>query len=259
MGGSEAVAVIGLGEIGKPLLELVAEKYVSHGIDIDTKVAEKTFDILHICYPYRGDDFVETTVEYVRRFQPRLVIVNSTVAVGTTRRIHAAARASIVNSPVRGKHLRMRQEMLLYTKFIGGIDEASCREAEEHFARIGMKTRILESPEASELAKLTETTYFGLLIAWAQEVERYCNLFGVSYDEVVSIYDEINYLPRVKFFPGVIGGHCVMPNIALLKNGLSSEILDAIESSNELKKGKRLPARSTRVPTLRKKRELGVS
>ena len=37
-----------------------------------------------------------------------------------------------------------------------------------------MKTKLLSSPEATEIAKLTETTYFGLLIAWAQEVERYC-------------------------------------------------------------------------------------
>ena len=44
--------------------------------------------------------------------------------------------------------------------------------AAEHFKRIGIKTKILKSPEASELAKLVEkTTYFGLLIAWAQEVE----------------------------------------------------------------------------------------
>jgi UDP-N-acetyl-D-mannosaminuronate dehydrogenase len=236
MAGRELVAVIGLGEIGKPLFDLIAEKYTTTGIDIDTKVSAESFDILHICYPFHGDDFVTTTVEYIHRFHPSLVVVNSTVAVGTTRKVFEIARVPIVNSPVRGKHANMRRDLLLYAKFIGGIDEDASRAAEQHFSRIGMKTKSLKSPEASELAKLTETTYFGLLITWAQEVERYCQTFGVDYDEVASIYEEINYLPRVKFFPGLIGGHCVMPNIALLKSALNSDVLDAIEGSNELKK-----------------------
>ena len=84
-------------------------------------------------------------------------------------------------------------------------------------------------------AKLTETTYFGVLIAWAQEVERYCKEIGANYDEAVSFYEEIPYLPRVKFFPGVIGGHCVLPNIKILKGKFKSGILDAIEQSNEIK------------------------
>ena len=85
------------------------------------------------------------------------------------------------------------------------------------------------------MAKLTETTYFGVLIAWAQEVERYCDQVGVDYDEVVSIFDEIAYLPQVKFFPGIIGGHCVMPNIGILTKYFDSEILQALQASNRLK------------------------
>jgi UDP-N-acetyl-D-mannosaminuronate dehydrogenase len=98
-----------------------------------------------------------------------------------------------------------------------------------------MKTKLLSSPEATEIAKLTETTYFGLLIAWAQEVERYCKELGANYDEVVSFYDEIKFFPPVKYFPGVIGGHCVMPNIAILLQKFPSGLLKAIEQSNELK------------------------
>ncbi len=93
-----------------------------------------------------------------------------------------------------------------YTKFVGALDEPSGQRAVEHFEKVGMKTKLLSSPEATEIAKLTETTYFGLLIAWAQEVERYCMELGTNYDEVVSFYDEIKFFPPVKYFPGVIGG-----------------------------------------------------
>src|SRR5437899_6282893 len=98
-----------------------------------------------------------------------------------------------------------------------------------------MKPKFQTSPEASEIANLRQTTYFGLMIAWAQDVERYCTKRGANYDEVVSFYDEIKFFPPVKYFPGVIGGHCVMPNIAILLQKFPSGLLQAIVQSNTLK------------------------
>jgi UDP-N-acetyl-D-mannosaminuronate dehydrogenase len=140
-----------------------------------------------------------------------------------------------VHSPVRGKHVRMRDELLKYAKFVGAVDPASGKYASAHFESIGMQTRVLAAPEETELAKLTETTYFGLLIAWAQEVERHCDDFGLDYDEVVSFYEEVGFFPAVKYFSGIIGGHCVMPNIEILRQAGHSEILEAIRSSNRKK------------------------
>ena len=174
-------------------------------------------------------------VEYIGRYQPDLTIINSTVAPGTTRRIAEESGMSVVNSPVRGKHARMREEMLHYTKFIGALDPESGARAAHHFESVGMRTKVLGSPEATEIAKLTETTYFGVMIAWAQEVERYCKEVGADYDEVVSFYEEIKFFPPVKYFPGVIGGHCVMPNIDILLQTFPSGLLEAIVRSNELK------------------------
>jgi hypothetical protein len=72
-------------------------------------------------------------------------------------------------------------------------------------------------------------------------VERYADRIGENYDEIASFYDEIGFFPPVKYFPGVIGGHCVMPNIKLLKQLDDSEILRAIESSNDRKIGRDAP------------------
>jgi UDP-N-acetyl-D-mannosaminuronate dehydrogenase len=116
----------------------------------------------------------------------------------------------------------MREELTTYTKYVGGIDDAAATAAAAHFERLGMATRVVSTPEAAELAKLTETTYFGLLIAWAQEVERYCNLTGLDYDEIVSFYDEITFFPPTKYVPRVIGGHCVMSNIDILTRFVDS-------------------------------------
>jgi hypothetical protein len=126
----------------------------------------------------------------------------------------------------------MLDDLRAYTKFVGAMDQAVGERASEHFKSVGLKTKVLSSPEATELAKLTETTYFGLIIAWAQEIERYCDRYGQEYDEVVSFYEEIEFLPPAKYFPGIIGGHCVMPNIEILSRTVPSEILQAIRSSN---------------------------
>lgn len=229
------IIVVGLGEIGEPLLDLISEKYDTVGIDFDPVEVDGECDILHICYPFQIDDFVGTCADYIEKYGPSLTIINSTVAIGTSRLVYDLTGKPVVHSPVRGKHVKMREDLLFYTKFVGGIDEQVSKKAAEHFRSIGLKTKIFSSPEATELAKLTETTYFGHLITWAQEVERYCTKSGLDYDEIVSFYDEIPFFPPVSYFPGVIGGHCVMANVKILKSIFKSDILDAIERSNEMK------------------------
>jgi UDP-N-acetyl-D-mannosaminuronate dehydrogenase len=231
----QEVLVIGLGEIGKPLCELIRDKHRVTGVDLQPIEFDRTCEIMHVCFPFDSGNFVGECARYIRKYRPALTIINSTVAPFTTRRIHKETGSRVVNSPVRGKHWKMKEELLHYTKFIGGTDSESCREAEAHFRSLGMKTRVLDSPEATEIAKLSETTYFGLLIAWAQEVERYCDRLGVDYDEVVSFYDEIHFLPPVKYTPGIIGGHCVQPNIEILRKEFSSDLLEAVRESNRLK------------------------
>jgi UDP-N-acetyl-D-mannosaminuronate dehydrogenase len=232
----EKVLVIGVGEIGRPLLELIREHYETYGLDIRPDESIPHCDIAHICFPYQGDNFIEQTVAYIAKYRPSLTIINSTVAPGTTRRIGEAAHSAVVHSPIRGKHTRMKQELLEYTKFIGASEPSAGERAAAHFTKLGLRTRIVPTPETTELAKLTETTYFGVLIAWAQEVERYCGELGTDYHEVISFYDEIRFFPPVKYFPGVIGGHCVMPNIKILRGCFESSLLEAVEQSNELKR-----------------------
>jgi UDP-N-acetyl-D-mannosaminuronate dehydrogenase len=190
---------------------------------------------MHICIPFQIPDFVAEVARYIERLEPRLTVINSTVSVGTTRAIHERTGARIGHSPVRGKHARMLEELGSYAKFVGALGEGADREIAAHFESLGLRTRVLSSPEATELTKLTETTYFGLLIAWAQELERFCDRLELDYAEIVSFYEEIPFLPPVTYFPGVIGGHCVMPNIEILSELEDSPLLSAIRESNARK------------------------
>jgi len=229
------VVVVGLGEIGKPLFQLISQHQEVVGVDISPVGRIDQVGVMHVCYPFQIADFIGVTARYIEYFRPALTVINSTVSVGTTRAIAERTGTAVVNSPVRGKHVRMLEEIQHYTKFVGALDPAAGEEAASHFESIGMKTKVLSSPEATELAKLTETTYFGLMIAWAQELERYCDQSGQDYEEITSFYDEIKFFPPVKYFPGVIGGHCVMPNIGILSTFKESVVLEAIQASNRMK------------------------
>ena len=232
----QKVVVVGLGEVGKPLFELAARHHQVVGVDLEPpEQLVKSVHVLHICFPFEIRDFIGESARYIELFKPRVTIINSTVGIGTTRAIAERTRTAVVNSPVRGKHVRMLEELQHYTKFVGAIDSAAAQLAKEHFESLGLKTKILSAPEATELAKLTETTFFGLMIAWAQEVERHCDRVDQDYSEVTSFYDEIKFFPPIKYFPGVIGGHCVMPNIEILAKLENSALLHAIRTSNQKK------------------------
>jgi UDP-N-acetyl-D-mannosaminuronate dehydrogenase len=231
---SDVVIVAGLGEVGRPLHRILSRRYNCIGIDVRPVDVEQACSVLHICYPFQIPDFIGTTVTYIAKHEPKLTIINSTVAVGTTRAVQERVDTPVAFSPVRGKHARMERDMLHYRKFVAGVDPQSTQEAIQHLATAGFKVAAFPSPEAGELSKLVETTWLGVLVGWAQEVERMALQSGASYDDINAFLKEIDYLPT-NVFPGHIGGHCVMPNIAILRNRFASAFLDAIVKSNESK------------------------
>jgi UDP-N-acetyl-D-mannosaminuronate dehydrogenase len=228
------VLVIGLGEVGRPLFDILSRRLPTVAIDIDPVEIEAPCCVLHICYPFQIPDFVGTSVNYIKKYRPELAIINSTVAPGTTRRIAEQVDAHVAYSPVRGKHARMEEDMRRYRKFVAGCDEDAEQLALQHFAAAGLITDTFRSPEIAEVSKLLETTYLGLLVAWAQEVERLASHYSGQFEEVNCFLREIDFLPS-HIFPGRIGGHCVMPNIAILRSQCRSQFLDAIVDSNTQK------------------------
>jgi UDP-N-acetyl-D-mannosaminuronate dehydrogenase len=225
-----AVLVVGLGEIGGPLLDILRGAHDAAGRDIE----DHPFDgvqVLHLCFPY-SSDFVPSASRYVSLYEPGVVVVNSTVVPGTTREIQEKTGVPAVYSPVRGKHARMTDELRRYRKFVAGTSAQAVGLVQDHFAAVGITTRRMSSPEALELAKLLETTYFGVLVAWAQEMDRFAGAVDADYWEAIDFFKEIDFFPPVGFQPGYIGGHCVMPNLELLEQVRPSPFIDVMRESN---------------------------
>ncbi len=225
--------VVGLGEVGSALARVLecAAPVLRH--DIERCEFNEPIGVMHLCFPFdSGDRFEQLALSYIERFKPELTIINSTVIPGTTRAIGCRSGYPVAFSPVRGKHVRMAEDLVRYKKFIAAVDPATAARAQEHFRQAGMRTQMVSRPETLELAKLAETTYFGVIIAFAQELNRYAAAAGADYDEAASFFDEVEYLPRMRYFPGVIGGHCVIPNLRLMLRVARSPLLESVLDSN---------------------------
>ena len=225
--------VVGIGEVGGALAEVLDRKEPVLRHDLEHREFTDPVSVMHICIPFKKSaEFVRVALSYIERFKPGLTIINSTVIPGTTRSIASACGLPVAFSPIRGKHARMTHELIQYVKFVAAPDRSIADLAESHFRRAGFTARTMNSVESLELAKLAETTYFGLLIAFAQELNRYAAEVGGNYEEAIEFFEEVEFLPRFRYFPGFIGGHCVVANIGLLGQVAPSNLLDAILESN---------------------------
>ena len=94
-----------------------------------------------------------------------------------------------------------------------------------------VKTQKMSNPRTLELAKIVvDTSYYGWLINYAQLSNMIAIENRVNFDEMWLFSDEIHKFlgNRPKMYPGIIGGHCVIPNLKLMHN----QTLDLIEEIN---------------------------
>lgn len=239
------VGVLGVGEVGSSILSLVKDKHKVLIRDIGRDLmGNSRLDVLHVCIPY-SEKFEEIVIENIKRNNPSLTIIESTVPVKTTENIFKAISKPLVHSPVRGFHVTMVSDLKKFVKFVGSSDKKYSIEAKKYYATLGVNAQIVSSSRETEMGKLLDTTYYALCIAWHQEMERFCRKYDINFDEAVTYFNRTynegyrNSKPNVirpVLIPGFIGGHCLMPNIKLLKGFLKSPFLDLIEKSNEEKR-----------------------
>ncbi|MBT4299459.1 MAG: GDP-mannose dehydrogenase [Nitrosopumilus sp.] len=238
--------ILGMGEVGETLFNLLVDrKFDCIGIDLDNskcknytenKIIENP-QYLHVCLPGELTGFTDIVVNWINKIKNiKVVIIHSTVKPGTTKTIQEKFSMPILFSPVRGVHKRFLNDIKKYTKFISfdgaEIDSKIRIDLEKRFEKIDW----MSTTKTAELAKiLVDTTYYGWLINYAQITKMICEKENIDFDEMWKFADEIheNLGNRPKMFPGIIGGHCVIPNLNLVKY----ENLDVIKKINEMYEG----------------------
>ena len=244
------VLVVGLGEIGLPIYQIIArsQKFELYGIDKsdDKNISDpdkifRPIDYLHICVPCSNQQsFKNIVLDYVCKYEPSVVIVHSTTPPLTTLQIHAEAKRIspyVAHSPVRGMHSNMLYDLATYNKYVGGADQDSGKRARDHLIEAGFKAVILGTSTETELAKIFETSYTATMIATFQEMHRISREFDADFSRIIDIFIDTHKhrLDRPLWYPAPIGGHCLMPNIALLNSSCHSTLFRWVWFSNGLR------------------------
>ena len=238
--------VVGIGEIGKPILKLLSKDNIVVGFDLNSDLMdERKFEryknlktsFLHIAIPATGK-FLNNVLKLCKKFQPECIVIHSTIKPGTTEESQTKLPIPVIYSATRGVHKRMIYDLKRYTKFfVISANAPRGKWASTTYVKMmkqcGIKTKKMSKPETLELAKIIcDTSYLGWLVNYAQLSNMIAIQHGVDYDEMWSFSNEIQEFlgNRPKMFPGIIGGHCVIPNIDLIDN----KSLNVVKKLNNL-------------------------
>jgi len=235
--------ILGMGEVGETLFDLLVERnFDCIGIDVDDSKCKnysknsiiENPEFLHVCLPGELAGFEDIISNWIGNLEDlKAVLIHSTVIPGTTKNIQKKSKVPILFSPVRGVHKRFSEDIKKYTKFISSDTELADQSIKSDLEKRFHKIDWMSTTKTAELAKiLVDTTYYGWLINYAQITKMICEKEGVDFDEMWKFSDEIheNLGNRPKMYPGIIGGHCVIPNLNLIEY----ENLDMIKKINEM-------------------------
>lgn len=207
--------IVGMGEVGQALKNVLEDKYEVFGVDVNTKDLPESCKALNICIPY-SKDFINIVNNYVDKFKPVLTVNHSSVPVGTTKLISG----NVVHSPIRGKHPQLTRGIKKYVKYIGYNDQESNDYASNYFRPV-FTYSLVPNSDTTEFMKLASLAFYGVMLGLTDELSNMAKKIDVDYgafkDWILTQNSQVdNFYPCMQWPilnppKGRIGGHCVMP------------------------------------------------
>jgi len=218
--------VVGAGEVGTALHTVLGTRAACEIRDV-LPVGDVQAEVLHIAFPW-SERFVEQVQGYVAEHGAELVVVHSTVPVGT------CDAHGWVHSPVRGRHPHLAEGLRTFVKHFGG---ERAYEAARHWPGW---SRVHAWARDTEAGKLWELIQYGINIQVEKAIHEWCTErgadFEIVYTEFAETYnrgyrelgEERFVRPVLDHVPGPIGGHCVVQNAGLIDHPLARIVVDGL-------------------------------
>ncbi len=249
-GSKTKIGILGYGEVGQAIAQFYKSPRLRKRFGGQARIKDlnrddglRGVDILHICIPW-SQNFIKIVKKEIKKIRPKLTIIHSTVAPGTTKKLIMSLPKEIgrmiVHSPVRGIHPHLYQGIKTFIKYIGTDNKKAEKLAQKHLESLGIKTKVFQPSVTTEIGKLLDSTYYGLCIAWHGEMKKICDKAGIDFEKAITDFNKTynegytklgkkNVVRPVLYPPkGGIGGHCLIENTEILKKYYNSKALDLI-------------------------------
>jgi hypothetical protein len=231
------------GEVGAALFEVLSVRNPRGdevlGIDAHQSLPQRPDGPLtmHVAIGW-SENFVGAVNGYVHLLEPELVVVHSTVPVGT------CDANGWIHSPIRGRHPHLTEGITTFTKHFAG---ARAAEAAQIFADRNITTRVHAVAATTELGKLTELVSYGVEIAMMQRIHALCVAHNVPFREAYTAmadtynrgYQRLGHphftKPILDYQPSTsgrdeIGGHCIkQAGVAMIGAEFFGGLLDPLQ------------------------------
>ena len=230
-----AVETINQGKIHivEPDLDMLVQSAVTTG-KLRATLKPEAADVFMIAVPTPFSDGFKPDVSYieaaVKKIAPvlekgNLIILESTSPVGTTEKISQwlseiradlsfphqtseQADIQIAHCPERVLPGYVIQELVSNDRVIGGLTPYCAEQAKSLYQLFVKAECIITDARTAEMAKLTESSFRDVNIAFANELSIICDKLHINVWELIKL---ANRHPRVNILkpgPGV-GGHCI--------------------------------------------------
>jgi hypothetical protein len=223
---AKVVVLGGMGSVGRALVTVLAKN--NEVFIVDKKLCQNKSnhcDFLHVCIPYSDSFLADVTSECIQ-YPYSVVIIHSTVPVGTTRSLIGNR---IFHAPVRGQHSDLEGGLRKFKMPVAGFGDAGA--VLSHLTNSGIPCELWASPEETEMAKLLCLSRYANTLAWYENADKICKQFGVDRSVVQKWTNSYNdgyfgtpYQRENLTFPnGKVGGTCVLPVTRMLQEQTGDE------------------------------------
>ncbi|GIF23880.1 UDP-N-acetyl-D-mannosaminuronic acid dehydrogenase [Actinoplanes tereljensis] len=215
----------GRSHIFEPGVEEIFARHIGTGIHVADELPRDTVDVAVICVSTPVDEathrpnlanLAAAARAVAATCRPgTLVVVRSTVPVGTTRRVVLPElRAAwgddvrLVMAPERTIQGQALRELVELPQVVGGLDEASLRGGVEFFGGLAQTVVEVSGLETAELVKLSNNCHTDLIYSFGNEIALIAEQHGLDPLEVIRVAN-VDY-PRPDLSkPGYVGGGCL--------------------------------------------------
>lgn len=221
-------------KIGKSFTKDISNDQIDHVLKSDKLfLTSKPEDIINsdvylICVPTPLNskkepdltNFLQAVSDIGSKIKPgSLVIIESTVATGTIRKIVLPLLESVSGLNANQFYLAYSPERIdpantVWTifntpKLISGLNSQSIDSTIKFYSKYIESLVICSSLEIAETAKLLENSFRYINISFINELSIFCNIANLDVNEIIKVATTKPY-GFMPFYPSVgVGGHCI--------------------------------------------------